>query len=79
MSIYDFITRTFNIAHNTIHAGMEASHAADMASIAAQYDNPGPHTSHGYESAEQKSQRITYEAQANLEAARIKAKGGKHG
>jgi len=43
MSIYNLIRNTFNVGHAIIHAGMEASHAAEMASISAQYDN-GPST-----------------------------------
>ena len=47
MSIFNFITRTFDVAHGVIHAGMEASYQAEMASISAQYDQPGPWTSSG--------------------------------
>jgi hypothetical protein len=73
LSIYNFITHTFNLAHNIIHAGMEASHAAEMASISAQYDN-GPSTwcVNGPPITPQAAMDDAYyTAQANLEAARL--------
>ena len=73
MSIFTFVTHTFNIANAVISAGMEAAYHAEMASLSALYDE-GPSTwcvSGPPITPEVAMADAYYTAQANLEVERL--------